>query len=92
MKYRLPFQNLCYRPTVRIVDYVPHHVEDFAVQKDDDDEDGTMSDSHDRHWEWRFCLLVENAAPAAPGHTKARMKLFVSGHEAVHLLGIDACE
>jgi protection-of-telomeres protein 1 len=112
VEYRLPFQNVAYRATVRVVDFFPPKLEDFAVsynpeykilsdvetdsQDDDDDDDsvmnGTASQHRRRSWEWRFCLLVEDARPAPPGQPRDRMKLFVWGHEAEHLLRLDAVE
>lgn len=102
VRYRFPFQNLCYRPMVRAVDFFPPLLEDFAVRSDDEpaDSDGENdNDDQSSHgsngrtsWEWRFCLLVEDAAPSAPGQTKARMKVFVSGKDADHLLKLDAAD
>ncbi|KAI9930375.1 3-ketoacyl-CoA thiolase with broad chain length specificity [Aspergillus wentii] len=100
IEYRLPFQNLCYRPLVRVVDFFPHNLEDFAVPEDaecaalsssESDEAPDLNDT-DRfyRWEWRFILLIEDGSPSPPGQPKEQMKLFVSGADAVHLLGIDA--
>jgi len=63
-------------------------------QYDDDGDavmDGNASQRPRRSWEWRFCLLVEDAKPP-PGQPRDRIKLFVWGNEAVHLLKIDAVE
>ncbi|KAL1969704.1 hypothetical protein VTN77DRAFT_8257 [Rasamsonia byssochlamydoides] len=115
IEYRLPFQNLTYRATVRVVDFFPPKLEDFAVpynpeylvlsDSDSDGRDGDGDDDDDesvtegnagrrrrRSWEWRFCLLVEDAKPAPPGQPRDRMKLFVWGNEAVHLLRLDAVD
>jgi protection of telomeres protein 1 len=43
-------------------------------------------------WEWRFCLLVEDPTPTCRTQPKERMKLFVSGQDAVHLLKLDAAK
>lgn len=99
---RLPFQNLCYRTTVRVVDFFPPKIEDFAVrcisrsamrsdsEISSDDEEGPNSQNHIT-WEWRFCLLVEDAN-LIPGQAPERIKLFVSGLDAVYLLKLDAVE
>lgn len=105
IEYRLPFQNLRYRATVRVVDFFPPKLEDFAVPydpeyamlsesaSDDEDEDGDTRITGRRRrrmWEWRFCLLVENGTPPPRGQPRERMKLFVSGHDAEYLLKLDA--
>lgn len=96
--YHLPFQNVCYRPEVRVVDFFPPKLEDFAVQvpmesvlagKDGQPPAGTPR----MEWEWRFCLLVEGTEPLmSKNDVRAQMKLFVTGAEAVHLLGLDPTE
>ncbi|EAW14469.1 telomere-binding alpha subunit central domain protein [Aspergillus clavatus NRRL 1] len=98
IEYRFPFQNVCYRSTVRVVDFFPPLLEDFAVpdlsesrrQTSPSRESGRPTDP-DRFipWVWRFCLLVENVPPPR-GQPKERMKLFVSGADAEYLLKIDA--
>ena len=91
--YQLPFQNVCYRPEVRVVDFFPPKLEDFAVQVPME----TILAGNDRvngtprmEWEWRFCLLVEGTEPLmSKNEVRAQMKLFVTGAEAVHLLSLD---
>ncbi|KAL2862755.1 telomere-binding alpha subunit central domain protein [Aspergillus lucknowensis] len=95
IEYRLPFQNLCYLSTVRVVDYYPPDLKDFAVlqehvslgynKKRDPDASRTFT-----KWEWRFCLLVEDVAAPAPGQPKPRTKLFVSNADAEYLLRMGA--
>ncbi|KAE8146341.1 hypothetical protein BDV25DRAFT_143789 [Aspergillus avenaceus] len=95
ISYRLPFQNLCYAATVRVVDFFPPRLKDFAVPQDfkDNDSDVGMSRNGDfTRWEWRFCLLVEDALPPPPGHSRERMKLYVAGGEAEYLLRLDATD
>ena len=72
--YQLPFQNVCYKPVVRVVDFFPPNLEDFAVQvpnkpivSHSDNMNG--SDEH-MIWEWRFCLLVEGIEPLPPNETR----------------------
>lgn len=99
--YQFPFQNLCYRPIVRVVDFFPPKLEDFAVpvpnksirrrmhKCNDDDEGGN---SH-MIWDWRFCLLVEGRElPVQKDQHPAQMKLYVSGAEGQFLLKEDAAE
>ncbi|KAL4893457.1 hypothetical protein BDV59DRAFT_177454 [Aspergillus ambiguus] len=88
--YRLPFQNLSYRSTVRVVDFFPPKLEDFAVP--------VVSHNHHRSderritWEWRFCLLVESASPSPVGQPKQRMKLYMDDSSTQYLLNLDACD
>ncbi|RDW78614.1 telomere-binding alpha subunit central domain protein [Aspergillus mulundensis] len=95
--YRLPFQNLCYLTTVRVVDFYPPRLEDFAVQQEavsiayNRNRDPATSRTY-KKWEWRFCLLVENAPRAPARKPNERIKLFVSDLEAEHLLGMSAVE
>jgi hypothetical protein len=102
IEYRLPFQNVCYRATVRVVDFFPPKLEDFAVPDDSDHElrpDAGVDETHNSHnpvrslrWQWRFCLLVESVPPPPDGKPGERMKLFVSGPDAEYLLKLDAAE
>ena len=43
-------------------------------------------------WQWRFCLLLEDASstPVPKGHRKERMRVFVAGEDAEYLLKLDA--
>jgi hypothetical protein len=94
IKYYLPFQNLLYLSTVRVVDYYPPRLEDFAVlqehasigynkRRDPEECRTTM------RWEWQFCLLLESVPPPTAGQPKERLKLFVSNDAAIYLLKID---
>ncbi|KAL3467857.1 hypothetical protein BJX64DRAFT_124142 [Aspergillus heterothallicus] len=97
IEYRLPFQNFIYSSTVRVIDYYPHNIEDFAVlqeqrslaydRKRDPVEARTFSS-----WEWRFCLLAEDVSPPAPGQPKARTRLYVSNDSGQRLLNTDATD
>ncbi|KAI9039655.1 telomere-binding alpha subunit central domain protein [Aspergillus affinis] len=98
IQYRFPFQNLCYRSIVRVVDFFPHKLEDFAVPERQDDgllarqeREYATGDAFNR-WEWRFCLLIESSSAPPPGQAREQMKLFVSDVEAVHLLNLDASD
>ncbi|PWY88990.1 telomere-binding alpha subunit central domain protein [Aspergillus heteromorphus CBS 117.55] len=94
VEYRLPFQNFCYRTTVRVVDFFPPRLEDFAVPQqanlDSDDEMILNSSNNFIRWEWRFCLLVESVPPPPAGQIKEKMRLFVAGPDAEYLLKITA--
>ena len=98
--YRLPFQNICYRSLVRVVDFFPPKLEDFSVPINA--EYAALSDSEGEHdmdepnnqlnvtWEWRFCLLVESHEQPPQGQARERLKLFVSKYDAEHLLKLTA--
>ncbi|KAL2829247.1 hypothetical protein BDW59DRAFT_38385 [Aspergillus cavernicola] len=95
IRYRLPFQNLCYLSTVRVVDFYPPLLEEFAVLQEhvsvgyDKKHDPDTSRTYQK-WEWRFCLLVESAASSAPGQPKQRTKLWVSNSSSEYLLQCSA--
>lgn len=101
IEYRLPFQNICYRPIVRVVDFFPPNLEDFAVPKvstqttqsgSEYDEEPIKDSKIFITWDWRFCLLIESATTLPPGQSKERMPVFVSGPDAVCLLRMDPVE
>ncbi|RHZ52370.1 telomere-binding alpha subunit central domain protein [Aspergillus thermomutatus] len=102
IEYRLPFQNVCYRATVRVVDFFPPKLEEFAVPDESgheprpdarvDETNNSQNSGRLIRWQWRFCLLVESAPPHPDGKPRERMKLFVSGADAVYLLKLDAAE
>ncbi|KGO74679.1 Telomere end binding protein [Penicillium italicum] len=91
--YRLPFQNVNYHSQVRVIDFFPPRVEDFAVQTTSaslfSNEKGAMEPKFG--WEWRFCLLVEGVGPK-PSKQQPRevMKLYVCGQDGDCLLDDDA--
>ncbi|CAP95093.1 Pc21g01960 [Penicillium rubens Wisconsin 54-1255] len=74
---------------VRVVDFFPPKVEDFAVQTTSAplfrSGDGTTEPKYG--WEWRFCLLVEGVEPK-PSKQQPRevMKLYVCGQDGDFLL------
>ncbi|MCJ1479389.1 hypothetical protein MMC13_008074 [Lambiella insularis] len=116
----LPFQNICSRATVRVVDFFPHDLADFAVRHrtsefdalsddgdHDDSSDGTSdvnssiqsatpsdeeperSQGREKKWEWRFCLLLEDANPSME-KARDRIKVYVADQDAEFLLKMDA--
>ncbi|KAJ5295589.1 hypothetical protein PENANT_c001G08974 [Penicillium antarcticum] len=89
--YQLPFQNVNYISELRVVDFFPPDLEDFAVQTQQ------AAESEDTEtltgWEWRFCLLVEGVNPQPfKQQPRERMKLFVSGHDGDCLLDMVATD
>ena len=59
----------------------------------DPEHEGSQASSRAKAgWEWRFCLLLEDASstPAAKGQRKERMRVFVAGDDAECLLKMDA--
>lgn len=129
VKIPLPFTNAKYNARVRIVDFYPRRLEDFACGRkrtefdilsdnddsgDDDSGDDDESDvdnsgstmdtasscneenDQGRTWEWRFALLLEDAAtPWPPSPTVAKPKptrlwATVDNTEAQCLTGLDA--
>ena len=77
--FRLPFQNSTYKSKVRVVDFYPDNIADFAapqkISEYDDLSDHESSDdgldidltqegkNEKLQWQWRFFLLVEDARP-----------------------------
>lgn len=115
--YELPFHNVCCRARVRVVDYFPPDLVDFAVPcgpkelegLSDDESDSNQSrdgatselslqhtdDAESQRWQWRFYLLVEDAAPGSgrpQSNNPSRMKILVADHDAERLLRMDAEE
>lgn len=93
--YKMPFQNVCYRPQVRVVDFYPPNLEDFAVQVPVNSTTGHDNEEEDlgpkyTTWEWCFCLLVAGTGPSNPKQEPREfMKIFVYGGEGTHLLNLD---
>lgn len=98
--YQLPFQNVCYRLLVRVVDFFPPKLEDFAVEVPMSSivnhgypgmNDGTSNQRTE--WQWRFCLLVEGTEPKiSKDQPRELMKIYVVGGEGEHLLNLTATE
>ncbi|KAL6244101.1 hypothetical protein RBB50_008971 [Rhinocladiella similis] len=104
--YRLPFQNCKYKLHVRVVDFYPDDIADFAVPRnpdydllsdEEDEEDLSSMDltqlSGDRlAWEWRFVLLVEDARQSASlNEQPTRMEVLVAATDGDFLLNMTAC-
>jgi len=97
---QLPFINQNCRVRVRVVDFWPAKLEDFARPVSESALSCTQSQSQDYSlastapptWEWVFGLLVEDAEAPPPGQKPAQMNLIVSGKDADFLLKLDATE
>ncbi|KAF2873569.1 hypothetical protein BDV95DRAFT_489484 [Massariosphaeria phaeospora] len=76
----LPFVNCKYKSHVRVVDYSPKQLEDYA----------RVTSSSRNSWEWAFCLLLEDAKPAA-GTTPERLRVVLTNETGECLLNMDAC-
>ncbi|KAF2838039.1 hypothetical protein M501DRAFT_956178 [Patellaria atrata CBS 101060] len=97
-----PFLNLRYRARVRVVDFYPSKLEDFALPLDDKSYNNQESDQSEsevwhnssphKRWEWAFYLLVEDAVRTSPKETPTRMKLLVNNDSAQYLLKLDATD
>ena len=100
----LPFINAKYRSRIRVVDFYPQNLEDFARSLEDsmyeDAEQGDREDKNsmdmdvevEKKWEWAFFLLVEDAKQPKTAHETIKLKLLVSGGDAECLLKLDATE
>ena len=101
IRFTLPFQNINWRSVVRVVDFFPSDLEDFAVRcartsefdalSEREDEASELSNDsekdNNRQWEWRFGLVLEDAK-----ESKVRMRAYVADQDAVFLLKLDAEE
>lgn len=94
-EYALPFINVKYRAKVRVVDFEPKDLEDFAVRPepdyDSDDSEGNMEwvTTASPSYEWYFSLLLEDATipPSANDTEKPRIWVQVHHDSAQFLLG-----
>lgn len=103
---RLPFINMKCRSCIRVIDFYPHKLEDFAQCLDDPSYNDISSESDKEElpyidplasqgpnsWEWAFYLLVEDAKPPPGTEEPARMKLLVAAKDADYLLKLDAAK
>lgn len=102
----LPFQNIKSRATVRVVEYFPPDIADFAVPcprsseyedlseygASDSSDPGCISQVDKNHrWEWRFALVLEDAK-SSKHEERAKIKVYVADEDAVFLLQLDAEE
>jgi len=91
--YILPFVNAKYRTCVRVVDYEPKQIEDFAVpalsEENTSYEQLAPSDpGSSAKYEWSFALQLADASKAkADGHSEDRIWVNVLHQDAQHLFG-----
>jgi protection-of-telomeres protein 1 len=86
----LPFINFKCLTEARVVDFAPNKLEDFARSLDDNAyNDVDYTPRRNGQWEWAFWLLLEETK-TPPGKDPLRLKVLVAGHDADHLLKIDA--
>ncbi|KAK9854518.1 hypothetical protein MYU51_003575 [Penicillium brevicompactum] len=93
--YQLPFQNIHYRSTARVIDFFPPNLEDFAVQTVCaplyTSQDSATEPSIE--WQWRFCLLVEGIGPKQPNQQhREPVKLYVVGQDGDCLFNEEAAD
>ena len=100
---RLPFINAKYRSYVRVVDFHPPSLTQFAVGRnkpkygdillsDDDnssDDDESATPDQDATWEWRFSLQLEDASPSP---SPQRVWVVIDNAEGQQLTGLDAAD
>ncbi|KAK1836247.1 hypothetical protein QBC39DRAFT_423094 [Podospora conica] len=97
----LPFVNAKYQSHVRVVDFHPPSLEEFAVGRNksqyedilSDDEvkssdDESLAPTRDTVWEWRFSLQLEDASSPSP----QRIWVVVNNTEGQMLTGLDATD
>ncbi|TLS28175.1 hypothetical protein PpBr36_01688 [Pyricularia pennisetigena] len=71
LRFQIPFTNVNYRTNVRVVDFRPERLEDFAICRpksrysgeisDESSLSGLDDDEDASNWEWCFWLQVEDA-------------------------------
>lgn len=94
--------NVTFRSQVRVVDFFPPKLEDFAHSLDDVDyndlPDPSADDSYmdmdmtpSPRWEWAFWLLLEDAKKNSRGEYE-QMKILIHGLDAEYLLKLTACK
>ncbi|KAL9113097.1 MAG: hypothetical protein Q9227_002709 [Pyrenula ochraceoflavens] len=115
-EFSAPFDNCCYRLKIRVIDFLPDHLEDLCQPYIESDYDYISSDSdsgsssssssssssysalpndidsitHNKRWEWRFALLVEDATPQPKTSNKERIILYVAQGDGDYLLNMEA--
>lgn len=100
----LPFQNIKCRITVRIIDFFPQDLADFAVrcrrksefdvlseneENDTTDDQSDGLDKEERGWEWRFGLVLEDAM-GSKNEKRDTMTVYVADKDAEFLLKLTA--
>lgn len=109
-QYRLPFQNCTYKSKVRVVDFFPRNIANFAApykeseyevlsdhEASEEDEDSAINltdcSPAGIKWEWRFCLVVEDArSQLGCTNRPTQMDLLVAATDGDFLLNMEACD
>jgi protection-of-telomeres protein 1 len=95
--------NITFRAQVRVVDFYPPRLADFAQSLDDprynnapdltlDDDDDSMNLTPQSRWEWAFWITVEDALKSGEQTAPDRLRVLVHGKDAQYLLKLDACD
>ena len=104
--FNLPFQNCKYKSKVRVMDFFPDNLEDFATPyrtseyealsdyESENDSAASLASSQNApdhvRWEWHFCLMVQDAD--TPQSNTSTMILQVAGQDGDYLLNMEACD
>ncbi|KAM4056090.1 ssDNA-binding domain of telomere protection protein [Hirsutella rhossiliensis] len=104
VKLQLPFVNAKYRSNVRVVDFMPSHLEDFSRprkvseydslsdhESESESEAEATTSAATTAWEWRFYLELEDAV-VRPGQQKKRFWVLVDNQAAQCLMDLDASD
>ncbi|KAG9654417.1 hypothetical protein KCU95_g13186, partial [Aureobasidium melanogenum] len=97
VKLELPYLNVKHKVKVRVVDFWPPILEDFASpaptagasREHSDDDMNTISPFPSQKWIWDFFLLLEDIRPLQPGSTPAQLWAHVDHRYAEFLLCMD---
>ncbi|WPH01983.1 Hypothetical protein R9X50_00483700 [Acrodontium crateriforme] len=88
--YIIPFINAKYRASVRVIDYEPKNIQDFAYLSAPEDQSQSEFSNElswsnaSRKWEWFFSLLLEGQ--------KEKVWVHVDHENAQHLFGNDMAD
>ncbi|KAG9947388.1 hypothetical protein KCU85_g5857, partial [Aureobasidium melanogenum] len=97
LKLELPYLNVKHKVKVRVVDFWPPILEDFASlapvtdasEEHSDDDMDTTSPLSSQKWIWDFFLLLEDVKPHQPSSAPAQLWVHVDHRYAEFLLCMD---
>ncbi|KAH0342347.1 hypothetical protein KCU81_g5709, partial [Aureobasidium melanogenum] len=97
VKLELPYLNVKHKVKVRVVDFWPPILEDFAstapvtdaCEEHSDDDMDTTSPLSSQKWIWDFFLLLEDVKPHQPSSEPAQLWVHVDHRYAEFLLCMD---
>lgn len=97
MTIKLPYLNVKHKVKVRVIDFWPPILEDFASPapaadasgEHSDDDTSTTSPYASPKWIWDFFLLLEDIKPYQPGSAPAQLWAHVDHRYAEFLLCMD---